>query len=157
MRASRFVETLCVIFGNGKQVPFWECSFVEDDYYGDSFNLNGERAYIVLDAIYDCLKKNFVSFFVIEHEEKDLLKVGQTVVCTKENSRALKTKIAGVIETEDQNIYEKVEDARSFILENYDIPKGTKVIVYKYKKYHYLLEGIEKPVHPLHVLLLEEN
>lgn len=154
MVVSRYVKTICVIFRGDVRVPIWECKYEEDDYFGNVFKYEDERTTHIEEAIYDFKKKEFVSFFTIEMEnKKEVLEIGTRVVNTEGSYTGLVslTKIKSIVEGEPEVYYDKVSAFSKKDIEKYNIPSTAKIVVKKHRQYMYVLEGSNEPVHEVHI------
>ena len=154
----RYQETTAVIFDD-EIVPFWKCKYYNDEMYGDTFLYNDITSTHTQPALWDCKKEKFISFFVIEHAEDNLFKVGDKVVYTQSPNKneALMTEVEAIVEDTCENYYSKYNEEKDSVrVQGYTIPEHIKVIIHKYKKYMYKLKGVEIEVHPLYIFKIKE-
>lgn len=157
---NRYQVVKAVIFPQGKIVPFWLCSFAKEGYSEENFEYEEEKSSHVEEAVWDCKKKEFISFFVVEQKKDDeeKIEIGD-VVCVKDYF-PYGVKIMSVKDIKYDNIedyFGKVKDEKAR-LQNLKIvpPEGTKVIIYRYRRPTYILEDGNE-YHSVYIKKILEN
>lgn len=159
MRNERFLATKVAVFEGGKLVPLWDCDYDHNPLYGPIIYIyEGKETCQTLDASWDLKKKECVSVFFVDYEStEEGFQVGDEVAVDIGNIIHIKT-VKEIRKESEKVYYQKISDENvrvKKVLEENEIPEGTKYIGFRDYTNYYIFDGIEQPVHQVYVKKLE--
>ena len=141
----RYQLVKAVIFKNGVIIPFWKCEYEYTEYYGERFKYNDEESGNTHEALWDCKKQDFVSFFIIDIEKK-YIPVGTKVVFECDIQKYSIETIKEVKYEKFEDYFEKYKDCKERVFKyclenNIELPENTKTVIWRNWEPSYYFES----------------